>query len=274
MEVGMSDELGDRMKEYEGHEAGRRLLPLLPICVRIDGRGFSRFTHGLRRPFDPRLTSLMINVTTALVEESNAVVGYTQSDEISLVLYSDDRKSQTFLDRRVQKLTSILASFATGAFNARLAATIPEKAGAVATFDARVWSVPSLDEAANTLLWREMDASKNSISMAAREHFSPKEMHGKSGREMQAMLLGRGVNWNDYPEAFKRGTYVRRVITREPFTPDEIAGLPERHEARRDPSLVVERSRVSVLRLPRLGSVANRVDVLFRGADPIQHSDK
>ena len=165
----MSDDLGDRMKEYELAEAGRRLMARLPICVRIDGKRFSRFTEGLKRPYDERLSRLMVATTQHLVEESAALAGYTQSDEISLLYYDEDPKTQLFLDRRIQKLTSILSSMATGYFNAHLGSHIPEKAGSVALFDCRVWSVPTLDEAANTFLWRELDATKNSVSMAARE---------------------------------------------------------------------------------------------------------
>jgi tRNA(His) 5'-end guanylyltransferase len=88
----MSDNtgFGDRMKAYERQETSRRLLPLLPALVRIDGKNFSRFTTGLERPFDARLSDLMVATTKYLVEESNALCGYTQSDEISLLLLSDE----------------------------------------------------------------------------------------------------------------------------------------------------------------------------------------
>src|SRR3954469_9394256 len=112
----MNDDFGDRMKEYELAEAGRRLLPLLPIVARIDGKRFSRFTRGLTRPCDERLSRLMVATTRHLVETSSALAGYTQSDEISLLWFEDDPKAQMFLDRRIQKLTSILASIATAYF--------------------------------------------------------------------------------------------------------------------------------------------------------------
>ena len=76
----MRDAMGDRMKLYESAEAGRRLMPLLPAVARLDGKGFSGFTRGLARPFDVRLSNLMVETTTFLVEETNAVCGYTQSD--------------------------------------------------------------------------------------------------------------------------------------------------------------------------------------------------
>ncbi|MFO7567564.1 MAG: tRNA(His) guanylyltransferase Thg1 family protein [Enhygromyxa sp.] len=260
--------LGDRMKVYERAEAGRRCLPLLPICARIDGKRFSRFTVGLERPYDERLSRLMIEVTKELVEHSHARIGYTQSDEISLLLHADSFGSQVFLDGRVQKLTSILASMATAHFNALLPRRIPEKAGKLALFDCRVWTLPSREEAANVFLWREQDATKNSISMAARAHYSHRELDHKNAAEMQEMLFQKGVNWNDYPAFFKRGTVVRRQVVRRAFTAEELDSLPPMHAARKDPELMIERSELRELELPPLGKLRNRVAVLFEGAEP------
>lgn len=74
------DEFGDRMKQYEGMEASRRLLPLLPICARIDGRSFSQFTRGFAKPFDPDLARAMRETTRWIVNQTHATIGYTQSD--------------------------------------------------------------------------------------------------------------------------------------------------------------------------------------------------
>jgi tRNA(His) 5'-end guanylyltransferase len=260
--------LGDRMKGYERVEASRRLLPLLPICARIDGKRFSKWTAGLERPFDRRLSQLMVDVTIRLVEDTGALIGYTQSDEISLVLFSDDRKRQVFLDGRIQKLTSILASMTTAHFNAELRARMPERADEPALFDCRCWAVPTREEAVNTLLWRERDASKNSLSMAARHHYPHAELEHKKGPQLHELLHEAGVNWNDYPAFFKRGTFVRREIERRPFAADELAALPEKHAARRDPDLVVERSIVRPLDMPPFDKVVNRVAVVFDGAQP------
>ncbi len=258
------------MKEYESAEAGRRLLPLLPVCARIDGKGFSRFTQHLARPFDARLSRLMVDTTRALVEETQALAGYTQSDEISLLWYSADPKTLVFLDRRVQKLTSILASLATARFNAALPSAIPEKKAGDALFDCRVWSVPTREEAANTFLWRERDATKNSISMAARTVYSHAELQDRSGREMQELLFQKGINWNDYPPFFKRGTFVLRRRVERPFTAEELEALPPRHEARSNPALVVQRVEVRAVELPPFGRLTNRVGVLFDGEEPLE----
>jgi len=265
----MNEDFGDRMKLYENVESARRFMPLLPVCVRLDGRSFSKFTKGMKRPYDEKMSELMINTTKYMVEETNANIGYTQSDEISLVFYSDDFKSQIFFDGRIQKMTSTLAAMCSVYFNSKLPEYFLDKVKFMPTFDCRAWQVPSLVEAVNTILWREQDATKNSISMAARSYFSHKMLQDKNGSEMQEMLFSKGVNWNDYPTFFKRGTYIqRRKIVRK-FTAGELDLLPEKHEARKNPDLKIERTEIRVLDLPPLSKVINRVEVIFEGIDPI-----
>lgn len=280
----MSDALGDRMKMYEGVEAQRRFMPLTPVVARLDGRGFSRFTHGFRRPYDKRMSDLMIATTRHLVEESGALMGYTQSDEITLVWLQPHLQSEIFFAGRIQKMCSSLAAMATVYFNRHknetFAVTLsmqslietltdpPHVAGAMPTFDCRVWSVPTKEEAVNCFLWRENDATKNSISMAAQSMYSHKELQGKTGPEMQEMLWQKGKNWNDYPTFFKRGTYLQRRKTKRKFTLAELDALPPAHAARLNPDLEVERSDVVKVEMPPLAQVVNRVDVIFSGAKP------
>lgn len=259
----MYDDLGDRMKSYEAAEAQRHLMPRLPVCARIDGKRFSRFTQGLARPFDARLSRLMVATTRHLMDESAAIAGYTQSDEISLLFYSADPQKPIYLDGRTQKLTSILTSMTTAFFNAQLPQFLPEKAGELALFDCRVWAVPTLEEAANAFLWRELDATKNSISMAARHYYEHKQLHGLSGNEMQELLFQKGVNWNDYPAFFKRGTFLLRRTVERQWTSQELDALPPLHAARSNPDLVVRRREIYTPELPPFSKVINRVGVLF-----------
>ncbi len=258
-----------RMKMYEGIEAGRKLIPLLPIVARLDGRSFSRFTGNLQRPFDTRLSQLMMKTTMCLVEEIDALVGYTQSDEISLVMFAEDFSRQVWFDGKIQKMVSNLAATASAYFNKNLAEFLPEKAHALPTFDCRVWNVPNKEEAVNALLWREQDATKNSVSMATRHYYSHKEMDNQGRADMMEMLYKKGINWNDYPAFFKRGTYIQRVKRKGKFTTDEIESLPPKHAARTNPDLEIERSVIATVDMPPLGRVMNRVDVIFNGAIPI-----
>jgi tRNA(His) 5'-end guanylyltransferase len=268
------DDLGDRMKGYEMTEAGRMLMPGLPVMIRLDGKAFHTFTKGLERPFDKRLTDLMVDTTKFLVESTNAVVGYTQSDEISLILYTEKPESQLFFDGRIQKLTSVITSMATAFFNRELPKALPEKADKFAYFDCRVWNVPNVVEAVNALVWRELDATKNAISMAAQHYYSHQELQNKNGKEKQEMLFQKGVNFNDYPCFFKRGSYVRRVKKFIKFSAEELEKLPAKHAARTNPNLLVERSVIQRAHLPPITKIVNRVDVFLNGAEPVLASDE
>lgn len=211
------DSLGDRQKGYEMAEAGRKLLPGLPVMIRLDGRGFSRFTKDLPRPFCPEMHQLMVEVTKTLVQEAHALIGYTQSDEISLILHKEEIGSEVFFDGRISKLTSVLAGLASARMQQLMPELLPSKVGTLPTFDCRVWNVPSKDEATNAVLWRVRDAIKNSVSMAAFTVYSPKQLFKKNQDEQLEMLKEKGIDWNAYPDWFKSGTFVRRVaVEQEP----------------------------------------------------------
>lgn len=262
-----NDPLGDRMKEYEMMEAGRRPLPGLPLLVRLDGKAFHTFTHGLERPFDERFQRLMDATTQFLVQETNANIGYTQSDEISLAFYHEG--AEPYLGHRYQKMTSILASMAAAFFNRELPKELPEKADKLAFFDARAWQVPSLEEAANAFLWREQDAAKNSIAMVAQHYFSHRMLQGRDSKEMQEMLFQEHkINWNDFPDRCKRGGWFRREAIKNVFTVEELEKLPPLHDARKNPNLLVTRNEVRRLTMPTFSRVTNRTAVMFQGAAP------
>ena len=264
----MNDALGDRMKLYESAEAGRRFMPLLPIMARVDGRAFHSFAKGLKRPFDPILTEGMIETAKALAEDTGACMVYTQSDEISLAWHSTDIDCQIWFDGRICKMTSQLAALATLHFYRFVLERMPWYAFKKPSFDARCWQVPNRTEGANVFLWREWDCTKNSLSMAASTYYSANDLHGKNGAEKHDMLHAKGINWNDYPASFKRGTYIQRRKLSTVFTAEEIDALPEKHHARQNPDLVIERSKIMILEMPPLATVINREGVIFEGAEP------
>lgn len=112
------DSLGDRQKQYE-ISSETQLVPKMPIIIRIDGKAFHTYTRGMVKPFDTLLGTSMKRTMQALCKDIHTCVfGYTQSDEITLILRLPDRiKSQSYLNRRVQKITSLTASKATKYFN-------------------------------------------------------------------------------------------------------------------------------------------------------------
>lgn len=221
------DTLGDRMKSYETPSTSRRAFKGQPIIARLDGKAFHTFTKGLKRPYDERLSGLMTHVMSALVDRFQANVGYTQSDEITLVWFADSSsKTEYPFDGRFQKMDSLLAAFATAKFNQQLATYLPEKADELPTFDCRTFVVPNLLEAYHSVLWRQQDCTKNAISMAAQSMFSHKSLQGMKSAQMQErMFAEKGVNFNDYPAFFRRGTFARRVQVFKPLDDTILAKL-------------------------------------------------
>lgn len=270
-----TDALGDRMKAYERLETGQKFLPLLPIYARIDGRGFSRFTQGFERPYDARFRAAMIDTTRWLVEQTQARIGYTQSDEISLCWFSERYDSTIFFEGKKQKMVSQLAALATQRFGRFLwtseDAFLRAAAERAPTFDARVFQFPTQGECANAFLWREQDATKNALSMAARELYPHKALEGQNGPALHELLFAKGLNFNDYPAAFKRGVFVQRRRSMRPITPAQLAKIPA---DRRPADGQVLRNETVNLDMPPFGRVSNRIEVIFEGADPIPFSEQ
>jgi tRNA(His) 5'-end guanylyltransferase len=261
--------LGDWCKWLEKNFSNEVMIPTLPVIIRLDGNNFSKWTKGLDRPFDENLTDLMVDTTKMLVKETNAVIGYTQSDEITLILYSSDRKSSIYNDGKKQKILSKLSGKLTPYFNETRKKYLP-KHDKIANFDARIYQTPTLHDAAIQLLWRENDATKNSISMLAQSLFPHEDLQNLNGAQLQEkMWKEKNVNWNDLAVKFKRGSYVKRVVTSKPFSAEELSLLPPKHKAHKDPSLVIERSVISSVELPIFSSIRNKADVVFFDAEPV-----
>lgn len=222
------DDLGRRMKEYYEQIPKTKLMRRTPVIIRIDGKAFHSFTKGFKRPFDNVLIESMQETMKYLCENiQGCVLGYHQSDEISLVLVDYHKlTSNAWFDYEVQKICSIAASMATVAFNkifeqncieysqivpntelGRKVMDVYSKASEKgAMFDARCFNIPK-EEVTNYIYWRQLDATRNSIQMVGQANFSHKELHGKSCNQIQDMLMTqKGVNWNDYPIYQKRGS--------------------------------------------------------------------
>ena len=230
------DNLGIRMKENYENIAKTKLVRRMPVAIRIDGKAFHTFTRGFKKPFDEVLIESMQETTKYLCENiQGCVFGYTQSDEITLILV-DYEKLETcaWFDYEVQKLCSISASMATMAFNKffeeevkkqdelnkieyfESAASYIEYQNKMiaywksvqkgAMFDSRCFNIPK-EEVTNLIYWRQLDATRNSIQMVAQSQFSHKELQGLSCNKLQDKLLTeKNINWNNYPIEVKRGS--------------------------------------------------------------------
>lgn len=257
--------LGERMKAYEDKETKVRFARNQPVYARIDGRSFSKFTKGMKKPFDEKLSKAMIEVTKYLVKETGATVGYTQSDEISLAWYGSDTRSNIFFDGRVQKMVSNVASIATAKFMVYALEHWGEKClQKLPTFDCRIINMPNFSEVANMFMWRSMDAYKNSISMAAMAEFSHKQLMGVNGAEKIEMLMKKGVDFNEYPNFFKYGTFVRNESF---FVSATESDIPKEFVTEEN-SKGFMRRRVVEVDLGNFVKVSNKVAFIFNDAAP------
>ena len=260
--------LGDWCKWLEKNFSPDLMIPTLPVIIRLDGCNFHHWTKGLDRPFDLRLKQLMVDTTKFLVKETNAVIGYTQSDEITLILYSDKKESTIYHDGKKQKILSKLTAKCVNFFNQRRLELLPNH-DKIATFDCRIYQTPTLEDACSQLLWREIDATKNSIYSLARHYFSHKVCLGKHSKELQELLFKhKDINWNDLPPKLKRGTYIQKRLKIKSYTPEEILLLPEKHLARKNPNLGFARAYTEEIELPIFSTIKNRVGVVFYRENP------
>ena len=258
--MAVRDDLGNRMKEYYENIPKTKLMRRCPVILRIDGKAFHTFARGFQKPFDEVLVKTMQETMKYLCENiQGCVLGYTQSDEITLVLI-DYKKftSQAWFDYEVQKMCSITTSMATMTFNKRFTENYLDYISTLepdftnnsdleswrktvsayinasdkgAMFDCRCFNIPK-EEVTNCIYWRQLDATRNSIQMVGQANFSHKELQNKSCNDIQDMLMTqKGINWNDLPIYQKRGSCcIRNHMISEPYGNymlDETAGENE-----------------------------------------------
>lgn len=215
--------LGDRMKNNYENISRYYLTRRMPVIIRIDGKSFHTFTRGFKKPFDDVFVKTMQDTMKYLCENiQGCVLGYTQSDEISLVLVDyAELTTDAWFGNNLQKMCSVSASMATMAFNKFFYGNMPadeENSGTYykalekgAMFDSRVFTIPK-EEVCNALIWRQQDATRNSIQSVGQANFSQKELHGKSCNNIQDMLMiQKGINWNNYATTLKRGSCCIKV---------------------------------------------------------------
>lgn len=211
----MHDSLGDRIKQWYEDRARYYLPRRTYTIMRLDGKAFHSWTRGLKRPYDPDFMALMDETTKLFCQQAQgSTFAFTQSDEVSVLTIDFDPRGEklgtsAWFDGNVQKLCSVGASVFTALFNEISCGFLADsKERPSAMFDCRVFTIPDPIEVYNYFIWRQMDATRNSIQSAARFYYSDKECFEKNTSEMQEMIFQKGQNWNDYPTRFKRGGFV------------------------------------------------------------------
>jgi tRNA(His) 5'-end guanylyltransferase len=217
------DSLNDRMKSYYENRAKTYLTRRSPVVIRLDGKCFHSFTKNFKKPYDEVFHKAMNSTLQYLCKNiQGCKFGYTQSDEISLLLTDyDTLNTDAFFDYNVQKVCSIAASMATLHFNKAFRTYVNEYTTGKtldsysvellkakdkgAMFDARCFNIPT-SEITNYFISRQQDATRNAIQMLGQTYFSSSQLHKKSTSDIQEILWSeKDINFNDMPIEFKRG---------------------------------------------------------------------
>ena len=202
----MSNSLENRMKkDYE--DRNKYYLPRRTnAIIRIDGKNFSKYTKGLKDPYDEDMIRAMEETMKSLCKEIQGVkFGYTQSDEINLLLKDDDKPTtEAFYDNNIQKMASISASMTTAFFNHFMSMFSDHQE--LACFDARVFTIPQLVEFENYFIWINKDGIRNSINSYGRSVFSHKQLENKNTKEIIEMCSNENKEWEEEIEEYKYGS--------------------------------------------------------------------
>lgn len=179
--------IGDRMKNYE-NVTRHYLTKRVPVIIRIDGKTFHTFTKKyFKKGFSAEFSKGMELVTLNLMKELGAKIGYTQSDEISLLLTDYKTiKTDAQFGYNLSKLISVSASIATSEFAKYLLKNT--LINEFPYFDSRVFNIPE-DDVCNYFIWRQEDCIRNAISMIGQQHYSPKQLNRVSTKQLKEKLI-------------------------------------------------------------------------------------
>jgi len=216
------DSLGDRMKDYYEDRAKTYLTRRTPVIMRLDGKAFHTFTRGCTKPFDEKLSTCMVDTTRFLMQNiQGAKLGYTQSDEISLLITDFDKlETEAWFNYNVQKMCSVSAAMASVQFTLKFADIETHLCDVDhAYFDSRVFNIPK-EDVNNYFVWRQKDWRRNSVAMMAQSLYSAKELHKQGKADQLEMIQKKGQDWNALSDKWKNGTTLLN-------TKDGIFEMPE-----------------------------------------------
>lgn len=250
------DLLGDKLKAKERALTTSSIPPDKFIYVRVDGRGFSTLTRKLTKPYDENFQRSMIQTCMTLVKKFNAVVGYVQSDEISLVL--EAKGGEHIFDGKILKLCSTTAGLASTALTMNLIDNgLGDLADQLPHFDSRLVQLDTKRDVAEMLMWRTKDAMRNATTLVAHSKFSHKMLQGKTTKDKVAMLAQVGVDMYSYPESFRKGQYVGHVVREVEVDKDSIPAIYVPESGR------VSRTFVEPIDLPNRPSLQDSIESLI-----------
>ena len=213
------------------------------VIVHVDGRSFSKMIKNkFEKPFDDIFINAM-NETAKYVckETQGCVLGYTQSDEITLILKKSKPEADVFFGGRMCKMQSIIASLATSKFMqvmmCELLKSVPTCASSgnviemcmdaiknapLYQFDCKVWNVDNANDAVAWLLFRSIDCIRNSKQQTAQTYLSHDFLRNKNCDEQIRLLKeNKSVDWNKFTDDKKYGRLVKKITETHYFSNGE-----------------------------------------------------
>jgi len=211
----MKTNLGDRHKAYE-KACDYSIIKRLPIIIRVDGRGFTKLTRDVPKPYCKKMSAAMAYAMFESIKViDSAAFGYTQSDECTFVLWPSNKDADPWFGNRIQKMASITSATFTYHFNQFTTGANRPNIKGPAIFDARVFSLPSISEVINNLIWRQQDCRVNAVSSAAMAEMGRKYGRREASSRLQGKKTGERIVMlkeecdidfeEEYPGQFKMG---------------------------------------------------------------------
>ncbi|XP_022197594.2 probable tRNA(His) guanylyltransferase [Nilaparvata lugens] len=214
----------DYVKSFETED---RCLPNCWTVVRIDGKNFHKFCdlHELQKPNDKRSLELMNRSAACVMQEFHDInIAYGQSDEYSFVF----RKDTTMFSRRKDKiLTNVVSLFASSFAYFWSTYFGTEQLLYPPSFDGRIVLYPTDKNLRDYLNWRQADAHINNLyntvfwSLVNKKGLTTTEAQERlkgtlSGEKNEILFKEFGMNYNNEPAMFKKGTVLVRKLMRDP----------------------------------------------------------
>lgn len=212
--------LKDRIEGYQA-TSDYKLLNRLPIIICVNGRGFSKFTQLLDKPYCPKFAECMFSTMLRLASSiDGALFSYQHNDEI-VVIAKNDQSNETnpWYDNKLQKICSVTSSIATMHFN-DCADAVKLNVVGDPIFTSQVFAVPSISEAVNTIIYKQQQNFHTSIQSACLYELIKKydkniikEMLNGLSIDEKVDLLSQecNIDFNNYPTAFRRGCAAYKV---------------------------------------------------------------
>lgn len=216
----MSGKLKERVISYQ-EQCDYKLLNRLPIVICLNGRSFSKVTSLLDKPYCSKFAECILNTMLRLCTDVEGVVfAYQHHDEIVLLLRNDQNIETTpWFDNKLQKICSITSSIASVHFN-KCASAIELNLVGEPFFISQVFTVPTMGEAINLMIYKQQQNFHTSIQSACFYNLINKydkntirEMTNQISIDEKIALLQQecNVDFNDCPTVFKRGAACYKV---------------------------------------------------------------